>query len=336
MSAFPFRVVAAGLADIGRVRKHNEDAVLLRDDLKLYLVADGAGGHEAGNVASALAITVIAHHFEDTEDGYRDRPDFDAYGLSSALRRLSMALHQANREVLDVAVASNRHKGMGTTVVAAWLDDRSGMLHVGHVGDSRLYRLRGRRLEPLTQDHSLLNEVLEMRPDVDDDVLSRLPRHVITRALGMGETIRTTLRSYELAPGDKYLLCSDGLHGAVPDEQIAEALALERTVEDQARLLVEMAKDAGSRDNVSALVIDCEPLPEILQLPRPSPERPRRSAPTASPTVTEDSSPEIIVVDEHVDPNELAVVPAESRSSGVMRAVEGFIGPMRPRLPKKP
>lgn len=326
-ASFPFRVVAAGLTDIGRIRQHNEDTILLRGDLSLFMVADGAGGHEAGNVASALATTTIAHYFEETEPKYRETPQFDAFGLPSSVRRLSSALHRANKEVLDVAVASNRHKGMGTTIVAAWLEARSGMLHVGHVGDSRCYRLRGRHLEALTQDHSLLTEVLEMRPEVDDTVLARLPRHVVTRALGMGDSIRTTLRSFELAPGDKYLLCSDGLHGAVPDAQIAEALAIERTPEEQARLLVEMAKEAGSRDNIAAVVIECEPLPAILLRPHKVTWSDHSSPDLLG--AASDDAPEIIVLDNDDEPP--ALVPAREVTPSVREAIAGFVGPVRPK-----
>jgi protein phosphatase len=328
-ASFPFRIVAAGLADIGRIRKHNEDTILLREDLNLFLLADGAGGHDAGNVASALATTTVAHYFEDTVAKYLEMPEFDSFGLPAATRRLSAALHRANSEVLEVAIATNKRKGMGTTIVAAWLDPRSGLFHVGHVGDSRCYRLRGRHLELLTQDHSLATEVLEMQPEIDEAVLAKLPRHVVTRALGMGESIRTTLRSFEPAPGDKYLLCSDGLHGALPDAQIAEALALERTPEDQARLLIEMAKDAGSRDNISALVIECDPIPDVV-LPRAPSERLRTPPPIF--IEIDDSAPEIMVLDEYAaDTDEVPVIPAQTGSPSMRTAIAGFVGPMRPK-----
>lgn len=330
-ASFPFRIVAAGLADIGKVRKHNEDTILLREDLNLFLLADGAGGHEAGNVASALATTTVAHYFEDTKKKYLEVPDYDSFGLPAAARRMSAALHRANHEVLEVAVATNKRKGMGTTIVAVWLDPRSGLIHIGHVGDSRCYRLRGRHLELLTQDHSLATEVLEMQPEIEEAVLAKLPRHVVTRALGMADAVRTTLRSFEPAPGDKYLLCSDGLHGAVPDAQIAEALAIERTPEEQARLLIEMAKDAGSRDNISALVIDCDPIPAIDPGLAPPVERPRLHTPMPLHLSDDESSPEIIVLDDLYDTEEVPMIPAETGSPSMRTAIAGFVGPMRPK-----
>ncbi len=321
---FPFRIVASGITDIGRLRKHNEDSVLLRDDLALYMVADGAGGHEAGNVASALACTTIAHYFEKTVAQHAERPDFDILGLPTAIRRLSSALHRANKEVLQIAKASNRHKGMGTTIVAAWLDARTQMLHLGHVGDSRAYRLRAGFLEPLTHDHSLVNEVLELQPELDDEALARLPKHVITRALGTDERVRTTLRSFQLAPGDRYLLSSDGLHGALAERQISEALALEKTPEEQVRLLIEMAKDAGSRDNIAAVVIECDPVPDIVVRPHPLSERPPMSAPSGD----ADDTPEIVVLDEI---NDLSLIPRAPSNNALRDALAGFVGPVRPK-----
>jgi PPM family protein phosphatase len=324
--AFPFRVVTSGLADIGRLRKHNEDSVLLRDDLSLYLVADGAGGHDAGNVASALACTTIAHYFEKTVESHAQRPDFDILGLPTAIRRLSSALHRANSEVLKYAKASKKHKGMGTTIVAAWLDARTQLLHVGHVGDSRCYRLRGKFLEALTHDHSLVNEVLELQPELDDEAIARLPKHVITRALGMDERVRTTLRSYELAPDDRYLLCSDGLHGALTEQQIGEALALEKTPEDQVKLLIEMAKEAGSRDNIAAVVIECDPVPDIVVRPRTQSERPPMSVPSGNP----DDAPEIVVLDEVDD---LSVIPNAAPTNNALRDALAGLRPKRRNLP---
>ena len=208
-SWLPLDIVAAGASDIGKNREHNEDAVLLRPDLALYILADGAGGHNAGNVASALATSSIANYMERFATQPAD--EIDPFGTPRALRRLATALHKANKDILDIARSSNKLKGMGSTVVAALADPKSGTLHVAHVGDSRLYRLRDDVLEQLTVDHSLHNDALEMRPDVGDDILARMPRNVVTRALGMDESVRATARSHRMFAGDKYLICSDGL-----------------------------------------------------------------------------------------------------------------------------
>lgn len=274
----PLRVVGAGNTHIGG-RDHNEDAVLLRPDLDLYMVADGAGGHNAGNIASALATTTVAHYFESTQDEALTAPAYDEMGLSWAARRLASAFQRANREIIDVAEGSDRKRGMGTTLVAAYFDLPRSTLVLGHVGDSRCYRLREGRLELLTQDHTLLNDVLELKPDIDADSAARLPRNVITNALGMDKNVRVSVRTYEIAAGDRYVLCSDGLTDEVDDGQIAQALAVGGTVDDQVQLLIDLAAEGGgARDNIAVVVLSCSVSPGIGKLPqRPVP--PRRAYP---------------------------------------------------------
>src|SRR5690606_22983778 len=138
-------------------RTHNEDAILLRPDLNLYVVADGAGGQNAGNVAASLATTSLAHFFEQIQPSLEEQPEHDRLGLYHAARRLSIAVQEANREILEIAKPSDRHHGMGTTVVAALFVSAYRRVHVAQVGDSRFYRLRDGRLELLTHDHSLAN-----------------------------------------------------------------------------------------------------------------------------------------------------------------------------------
>src|SRR3954471_15455380 len=204
---------AGGATDVGKRRTHNEDAVLVRDDLDLYLVADGAGGHNAGEVASALCARSIANYFGATIRSTHESPEFNRFGIPHGARRLSAAVLKANRDIVEISRTSQTHRGMGTTVVAACFSARSGLMHVANVGDSRCYRLRGGHLELLTQDHSLLMDVLEQRPDIDDEVIARLPKNIVTRAIGMVSALRVSLRSHSVVVGDRYLLCSDGLSG---------------------------------------------------------------------------------------------------------------------------
>jgi protein phosphatase len=252
-------VTAAGGTDVGRVRDHNEDTVLLRPDLNLYVLADGAGGHNAGEVASALATTAVASYFEATEKESRSQPDLDEFGLWTGARRLAAAVHRANTEVYGIGRTSTQHRGMGTTVVAAALSPRSGVLHVAFVGDSRCYRLRQSYLEQLTEDHSLLADLLELRPDIDHGTLARLPSNVITRALGMERAVRVPTRTFELAPGDRYLLCSDGLSSPVGHADLAEILGRADTPDTIVRALIDAANDAGGNDNIAAVAIVCDP-----------------------------------------------------------------------------
>lgn len=267
----PLKIRAAGDTHIGG-RDHNEDAVLLRPDLDLFMVADGAGGHNAGNLASAVATTTAAHYFEATVEAAREMPTFDEMGLSWSARRLATAFQRANREIREIAASSERRKGMGTTLVAAYFDLANATLVLGHVGDSRCYRLRDGRLERLTQDHTLINDVLEIQPEIDPERARALPRNVITNALGMDERVRVSVRTHEVAPGDRYMLCSDGLTDEVDDGRIHEALKIGSTPSEAARFLIDLAVDAGASDNIAVIVLDGSLTTGVGKLPeRPIP-----------------------------------------------------------------
>ncbi len=328
------RVVGAGNTHIGG-REHNEDAVLLRPDLDLYMVADGAGGHAAGNVASVLATTTVAHYFESTQDEALNAPPFDAMGLSWGARRLATAFQRANREVIEVAGSSDRRKGMGTTLVAAYFDLPRSTLVLGHVGDSRCYRLREGRLELLTQDHTLLNDVLELKPDIDAESAAKLPRNVITNALGMEPNVRVSVRTYEIAAGDRYMLCSDGLTDEVDDGQIAQALGLGGPAEDQVRLLIDMATEGGAHDNIAVVVLACSVAPGVGKLPQ-KPVPPRRAYPEDGEAQallemevdTEDEAVEVTVISDPDDDDgpEIEIVQAPPASGvGKRRADETIV-----------
>jgi len=299
----PYRLKAAGETHQG-LRDHNEDTVLCRHDLHLYLLADGAGGENAGNVASALSTTAIAHFMERTQAEAAAQPAFDALGLSNAARRLATAVQHANREIVELARSSERYRGMGTTVVAVFVEPERGVLHLAHVGDSRCYRVRDGRLDQLTQDHSLANDVLEVRPDLSPEEIDKLPRNVITRALGMAPDVRVSVRSVALAPGDRYLLCSDGLSNELDDEQLLDALSQPNKPEAQAKLLLDIANARGASDNVAVLVVDCT-LPPGAPAPFAVLRPPPRPRPLADePSEPEREDPEIIVLegDEATDP----------------------------------
>ncbi|HEX7670685.1 MAG TPA: protein phosphatase 2C domain-containing protein, partial [Polyangiaceae bacterium] len=224
LSALPLEVFAAGETDRGCKRASNEDTLLVRSDLGLYVVADGAGGHNAGNVASAIATSAVAKHFDASEIESRDRPEIDAFGLWTAARRLSSSVQRANTAVIEIARSANKYRGMGTTIVCALLVPETGRLHIAHVGDSRCYRLRSGTLELLTHDHSILNDVMELYADLDDAALTRLPRKVITRALGLDEQVRVSVRTFQARVGDRYLLCSDGLTGELRESLLENLL----------------------------------------------------------------------------------------------------------------
>jgi serine/threonine protein phosphatase PrpC len=321
----PLRLVASGEVNIGKRRLHNEDAVLLRPDLHLYLVADGAGGHNAGNVASALATTSIARTFEWTEQALLDKPEVDAFGLMKGERRLARAIQKANADIVEIAKTSNKHKGMGTTIVALTVTPELGMIHIGHVGDSRCYRWRAGELEQLTQDHSLINDVLETRPNVEDEALARLPRNVVTRALGMDDSVRASVRSYRMVTGDRYLLCSDGLTDELDDDVLADVLRLDKHPDELVPVLIDMANEAGGNDNIAVLILACEMAPTTSSWPK------RRTSIHPRPDMTtmvdkaeagqEDMDPEIVIVGiDHV----ADVVPEGSLSDEILHALDAM------------
>jgi len=319
---------AGGATDVGKRRPHNEDAVLVRDDLNLYLIADGAGGHSAGEVASALCARSMSNYFGATIRSTHQSPEFNRFGMPNGARRLSAAVLKAHRDILEISRSSRAHRGMGTTVVAACFSPRSGLIHVAHVGDSRCYRLRAGHLELLTTDHSLLTDVLEQRPELDDAILARLPKNVVTRALGMDDQLRVSIRSHTVVEGDRYLLCSDGLSGPVAAPEIAETLGRAATPEDIAKRLIELANAAGGPDNIAALVLQCQgghehavpadsvppPAPEVFSLPGDfDPEQ---------------SNPELLILGiEDIDLTEST----ESASDGLLKALGDLLtGPRRP------
>jgi protein phosphatase len=283
------RVCGVGKTDKGRKRQLNEDRLIARDDLLFYAVCDGAGGHNAGDVAAALAVRSIANYMGATVRGAFDKPEFDRFGIPNGARRISAAVHKANGDVLEISRTSHQHRGMGTTCVAASFTPRSGLIHLAHVGDSRCYRLRAGHLELLTQDHSLLTDVVENRPELDDTMLERLPRNIITRALGVDPELRVSVRTLAVVEGDRYLLCTDGLYAPLPATSLSSILRTESSTEHAAERLITAANDAGGPDNITAIVIDCASGPEVA-LPS------GLSAPPPPPPESYQTDPELLIL----------------------------------------
>lgn len=234
----------AAKTDVGKVRPQNEDSCLaeIGDAYALFIVADGMGGHLAGEVASQMAIDAIKRMAQENE-----------IASISVLRDTVCNAHEA---IVKLAGENKNCSGMGTTLSAMW---RGGhYMYVAHVGDSRIYRLRGGKLERITQDHSLVEELVRARIITKEEARNHPRRNIITRALGTPGENAPDLLAADMQPGDLWLLCTDGLCGMVSDEEMMGALTQNASVEEIADKLLSMALDAGGRDNVTLILCRSE------------------------------------------------------------------------------
>ena len=246
-----------GYSESGPVRSSNEDCFLSDDELSLFVVADGMGGHAAGEVASRLAVEAIENFVRRSrEPGDLSWPCGIDSALSFTGNRLRTAIHLANRRVFRVAESHDDYTGMGTTVVAALVN--GSRMTIGHVGDSRLYLLSDGRLSVQTRDDTWAAMVLA-GSDVDPSRLGEHPmRNVLTNVLGAREQVEVHLSERNLEGGETVLLCTDGLHGVLDPQTLRTILKDAADVEQAARTLVDTALERGSRDNVTALVVRYE------------------------------------------------------------------------------
>jgi PPM family protein phosphatase len=254
---FIWSLEAAGRSDVGRVRQHNEDSILIARELGLYAVADGMGGHSAGDVASKIVVDsmrdiCMRDNFEPPIDTTGD----EVLSRPAIARFLVATIVECNRRIFEESGRCMTEGGMGSTVVAGLFDAPSSTLHVVHAGDSRCYRLRGEEMEPLTVDHSIRNEALRLNPDLPDDVLAQLPGNLVTRALGSADTVVPEWTMFKVQDGDRFLFCSDGLSGEVTDEQMAAVVAASSNLEAASKQLIELANLAGGKDNISVVLVE--------------------------------------------------------------------------------
>lgn len=255
MTIVSLKIDAAGRTDVGQLREHNEDTFAVVDQHHLYLVADGMGGHRAGDIASKMAAETVLAFFDSTTREDATWPFHYDPSLSPEENRLLTSLKVANKSIFEESVRNSEHRGMGTTVVGALVNLSARKVFIGHVGDSRCYRVRDRGIIQLTQDHSLLNEYLRAMPDLPQSQRDELPRNVITRALGMTEFVQVDLRADGLRDGDAFVLCSDGLSGMISDAEIlSTVLAHEDDLAAACEALVKRANDHGGEDNITVLV----------------------------------------------------------------------------------
>lgn len=233
--------------DVGRIRTVNEDRAVvqhLASGYSLAIVADGMGGHQAGDVASQMAIEIIGQELENIPA---------SIPLEERRQRLVSAVHTANTQIYQVSVEQEQYKGMGTTVVAALATDQDML--IAHIGDSRAYKLNGDTLVQLTADHSLVNELVKSGQITPEEASHHPRRNVLLRALGTEPEIETDVTHVELVRGDVFILCSDGLSNLIESETIASILHHHDNLESAADLLVRSALQAGGDDNITVVLM---------------------------------------------------------------------------------
>lgn len=244
------KISFAYLSDPGKVRKNNEDNALIAEELSLGIVADGMGGHSCGEVASDLAVKVTKEKFESMRTTGMKPSHYDE-GLSLETNQLGFAVQLANSVVYEAGNASPDKKGMGTTLSALMLS--GGKLCIAHIGDSRIYLLRGGELTQVTEDHSLVMDHVRKGRMTREQAEKSPLQNILTRALGTQKQPPIDLSEMEAKEGDRVLLCSDGLFKPVPEDKIKEMMQAEP---DDARLcakLVETANINGGPDNVTVV-----------------------------------------------------------------------------------
>ena len=242
---------SAGRTDIGLVRKVNEDRFLCEklediDSTYLYIVADGMGGHNAGEVASSMAVQEVASYIKNSI-GTLMLGDEEIKDL------VRNAIMYANEKVYKTSILKSNCLGMGTTLSMVLAKDSS--IYIGHVGDSRIYLIRGKDISRLTEDHSLVAELVKRGTIKPEDAFNHPQKNVITRALGTEYSIEPDVNQYDMRSGDLILICTDGLSNAVCEEDIIRVINDASDLNGACELLIEKAKEKGGYDNITAVVI---------------------------------------------------------------------------------
>ena len=249
----PLNTEAFGLTDVGRKRQHNEDSMLVDSSLGLFIVADGMGGHAAGEVASARATEVVRQHITSNRHLLKDlsaNPSQESRSAAQAL--MEVAIQRACSDIYRMAQTDTSKRGMGTTFVCLGVSGNKGV--IGHVGDSRVYLVRHGQCHRLTEDHTLVAAQLKAGTITKEQAATSQYRNVITRAVGIQDSVQVDTLIVDLFPGDLFLLCSDGLHGYLDDDEILP-LVQGGTPTDLPKKFVDLANERGGKDNITAVVV---------------------------------------------------------------------------------
>lgn len=250
------RIRFSGTTDVGRVRDHNEDNLLLPQEMPLTAVSDGMGGHACGEVASAIAVQSLAEYYRATADAGGNSWPFRMARLHVERDRMTTAIKLANERIYETGITDPSKKGMGCTVDAAFF--AQGRIYIGHVGDSRVYRIRGGQITMLTEDHSLLNDYKRMKEMSGEEEANFAHKNVVVRALGLSSSVFVDVIVDEYYRDDLFLLCSDGLCGMIDDQTMLSCATRFNSLDTASKQLVQMANDAGGVDNITAVLARIE------------------------------------------------------------------------------
>ena len=261
-TSFPLdslRVRFAGETDVGRKRDHNEDNLYLPTDERFAIVADGMGGHASGEVASKIAVDSVVEHFKHTaEEPAMTWPFKVDRANRQEINRLVLGIKLANLNVYEAAQKDEKLHGMGTTIVSLFVLDDCAI--IGHVGDSRCYRIRDEEIVQITEDHSLLNDYLKMKRLTPGEASNFAQKNVIVRALGMKESVQVDVFTETPRLGDIYVLCTDGLSGMISDDEIRTIARGEAELDKACEKLIAAANANGGVDNITVVLARIEPL----------------------------------------------------------------------------
>jgi serine/threonine protein phosphatase PrpC len=233
--------------DPGLARENNEDSVAVDEESRLAILADGMGGYNAGEIASGMATTFIK-----SELGRWVGQAGRSANPREVRRAMEICVDNANRSIFNAANSNPQYSGMGTTLVLGVFAE--GRLVLGHIGDSRCYRLRGSQLDQITKDHSLLQEQMDAGLITPEQAATSTNKNLVTRALGVEDAVLLEVNEHKVEPGDIYMMCSDGLSDMVDDEGIAKILVQDVPLEQKVAMLIDAANANGGRDNISVLV----------------------------------------------------------------------------------
>ena len=245
----PYKVVSCGCTDPGRTRSNNEDVWVEEPELQIFAVADGMGGHRAGEVAAREAINTLFSYIKE----HASKEHLDKISLHEAQKLVERAIAHANSEIFRLGKSEEQYRGMGTTLCCVYFHPQ-GVISA-HVGDSRIYRLHKKRLEQITHDHSLLRELLDLGQINEQQAPDFQYRNIITRAIGTGTSVEPSFQIIKPVQGDLYLMCTDGLTDLVTLEEMESIITQSPNIREAVKTLVKTANDRGGFDNITVVLM---------------------------------------------------------------------------------